>query len=185
MQQKEQPRAASFLLVMSWLYIIFGLGMIGFAVFQLTNADTQLTFRIATESVFLIVEGLLGIFAGIFGLVSKNLKRCRLIGLILFAVAAVPLIINLLAGDTFALYWKNLVAIVLPFLYLLASLLKRSVKKPAVAEPTIQNAARADDSKYAASAKKPVAAPEQQVVITPEPQPSQPKEQESTGEQQP
>ena len=185
MQQKEQPRAASFLLVMSWLYIIFSLGMIGFAVFQLTNADTQLTFRIATESVFLIVEGLLGIFAGIFGLVSKNLKRCRLIGLILFAVAAVPLIINLLAGDTFALYWKNLVAIVLPFLYLLASLLKRSVKKPAVTEPSIQHVAPADLSQYAASAKKPAAAPQTQVIITPEPQTLQPKETESAEDQHP
>ena len=185
MQQKEQPRAASFLLVMSWLYIIFGLGMVGFAVYQLTNADTQLTFRIATESVFLIVEGLLGVFAGIFGLVSKNLKRCRLIGLILFAIAAVPLIINLLAGDTFALYWKNLVAIVLPFLYLLAALIKRSVKKPAVAEPTIQQANRADDSKYSASAKKPAVVPQPPVIITPEPQPSQSNETESAEEQQP
>ena len=98
MQQKEQPRATSFLLVMSWLYIIFGLGMAGFAIYQLTNSDIQLTFRVATESVFLIVEGLLGIFAGIFGLVSKHLKRCRIIGLVLLGISSVPLIINLLAG---------------------------------------------------------------------------------------
>ena len=185
MQQKEQPRAASFLLVMSWLYIIFGLGMIGFAIYQLSNTETQLTFRLATESVFLIVEGLLGIFAGIFGLVSKNLKRCRLIGLILFAIAAVPLIINLLAGDTFALYWKNLVAIVLPFLYLLAALFKRSVKKPAVSSAPNVQTPPADLSQYAASAKKPVVAPQPQAVTAPETQPAQPKETETPTDQQP
>ncbi|MEA4870363.1 MAG: hypothetical protein VB062_06965 [Christensenella sp.] len=183
MQQKEQPRAASFLLVMSWVYLIFGLGMIGVAIYQLTNAETQLTFRLATDSVFLVVEGMLGIFAGIFGLVSKNLKRCRLIGLILFAIAAVPLIINLLAGDTFALYWKNLIAVILPFLYLLAALLKRSVKKPAVTELAGQQTAPADLSKYTASEKKPVSAPQAQAVPAPETQTPKPAEAEATGDQ--
>ena len=183
MQQKEQPRATSFLLVMSWLYIIFGLGMAGFAIYQLTNSDIQLTFRVATESVFLIVEGLLGIFAGIFGLVSKHLKRCRIIGLVLLGISSVPLIINLLAGDTFALYWKNLVAIVLPLLYLLASLFKRSVKKPSVA-PVAQTPAP-DLSQYAASAKKPAPAPETQAVIPPETQPQTPKETDTPTDQQP
>ena len=176
MNQETKSRAASFLKAASWTYLVLSVAMIALAIYALKSETVSLTFGGVTDAVFAIISGLLGVVAGIFGLVSKNLKRCRLIGLILFAIAAVPLIINLLAGDTFALYWKNLVAIVLPFLYLLASLLKRSVKKPALAEPTIQQAARADDSKYAASAKKPVAAPQPQVLITPEPQPLQPKE---------
>ena len=183
MQQKEQPRATAFLLVMSWLYIIFGLAMAGFAIYQLTNLEIQLTFRVATESVFLILEGLLGIFAGVFGLVSKNLKRCRIIGLVLLGISAVPLIINLLVGDTFALYWKNLVAIVLPFLYLLASLFKRSVKKPVAA--TVAQMPTPDLSQYAASAKKPAAAQETQVVTPPESQTQTSTETEAPTDQQP
>lgn len=183
MQQKEQPRATTFLLVMSWLYMIFGLAMAGFAIYQLTNPDIQLTFRVATESVFLIIEGLLGIFAGIFGLVSKNLKRCRIIGLALLGISAVPLIINLLAGDTFALYWKNLAAIILPFLYLLASLFKRSVKKP-VAAPVAQTP-QPDLSQYAASARKPAAAPQTQAATPQESQTQTPPEAEATVDQQP
>ena len=183
MQQKEQPRATSFLLVMSWLYIIFGLGMAGFAIYQLTNANIQLTFRVATESVFLILEGSLGIFAGIFGLVSKNLKRCRIIGLVLLGISVVPLIINLLAGDTFALYWKNLAAIMLPFLYLLASLFKRSVKKPFAA--SVAQAPQPDLSQYAASAKKLAAAPETQAVIPPESQTQTQAETETPTDRQP
>ena len=183
MQQKEQPRATSFLLVMSWIYILFALGMIGLAIYQLTNADVQRTFRIAAESVYLFLGGLLGIVAGIFGLVSKDLKRCRIIGLIILAIAAIPLVINLIAGDTFQLYWKNLAAIVLPFLYLLASLFKRSVKKP-FAAPVAQTP-QPDLSQYAASAKKPAAAPETQAVIPPESQTQTPTETETPADQQP
>ena len=183
MQQKEQPRATTFLLVMSWLYIILGLGMAGFAIYEITNADVQRTYRIAAEFVFLILEGSLGIFAGIFGLVSKNLKRCRIIGLVLLGISAVPLIINLLAGDTFALYWKNLAAIMLPFLYLLASLFKRSGKKP-VAAPVVQTPPP-DLSQYAASAKRPAAAPETQAVIPPESQTQTQAETETPADRQP
>jgi hypothetical protein len=167
MQPKTQPRAASFLLVMSWIYILLALGMVGISIYQLTNAETQLTFRVATESVFLLIGGVFGLVAGIFGLVSKNLKRCRLIGLIILAVAAVPLIINWIAGDSFSLYWKNVVAIVLPFLYLLAALVKRSEKKPeAYAAPAAQPAT-VDESRYAAPAPKPVSAPAAQTVAAP------------------
>ncbi len=172
MEQQKTPRAASFLLVMSWIYIIFAIGMIGFAIFQLTNSEIQLTFRIATESVFLIIGGALGILAGIFGLVSKNLKRCRLIGLMLLAIAAVPLIINLIAGDTFNLYWKNLAAIILPFLYLLAALFKRSVKKPAIT-PTPSNQPTAEQLSQYAAAPKPEPEPQPQTTeeeVKPEPE---------------
>jgi hypothetical protein len=51
-------------------------------------------------------------------------------GLVLLLIAAVPLAINLLAGLTFQAYWKNIAVMILPFLYLLAALLKRSEKKP-------------------------------------------------------
>lgn len=131
---------------MSWIYLVLALGMIGLALYNLTRADVRLTFAGVTDAVFLIIGGALGFVAGIFGLVSKQLKRCRIMGLILLAIAAVPLAINLLAGLTFQTYWKNIAVMILPFLYLLAALLKRSEKKPAV-----------------------VAAP---VVVTPAPQPA-------------
>ena len=117
---------------MSWIYLVLALGMIGLALYNLTRADVRLTFAGVTDAVFLIIGGALGFVAGIFGLVSKQLKRCRLMGLILLAIAAVPLAINLLAGLTFQTYWKNIAVMILPFLYLLAALLKRSEKKPAV-----------------------------------------------------
>ena len=131
MQQKT--RAASFLLVMSWIYLILALGMIGLALYQLTRADVQLTFAGVTDAVFLIIGGALGFVAGIFGLVSKQLKRCRIMGLVLLGISAIPLAINLLAGLTFQSYWKNIAVMLLPFLYLIAALFKRSEKKPAEA----------------------------------------------------
>ena len=162
--QQNKTRSASFLLVMSWIYLVLALGMIGLALYNFTRADVRLTFAGVTDSVFLIIGGVLGFVAGIFGLVSKQLKRCRLMGLILLGIAAVPLAINLLAGLTFQIYWKNIAVMILPFLYLLAALLKRSEKKPAV-----------------------IAAP---VAVTPAPQPapqpeSKPTEPEKKTEQQP
>jgi len=137
MQQKT--RAASFLYVMSWIYLILAIGMIGLAFYNLTRADVRLTFAGVTDAVFLIIGGVLGFVAGIFGLVSKQLKRCRIMGLVLLVIAAVPLAINLLAGLTFQAYWKNIAVMILPFLYLLAALLKRSEKKPIDAQPTEQS----------------------------------------------
>jgi len=130
--EQHKSRTASFLLVMSWIYLVLALGMIGLALYNLSRADVRLTFAGVTDAVFLIIGGALGFVAGIFGLVSKQLKRCRIMGLILLCIAAVPLAINLLAGLTFQTYWKNIAVMVLPFLYLLAALLKRSEKKPAV-----------------------------------------------------
>jgi len=136
MQQKT--RAASFLYVISWIYLILAIGMIGLAFYNLTRADVRLTFAGVTDAVFLIIGGVLGFVAGIFGLVSKQLKRCRIMGLVLLVIAAVPLAINLLAGLTFQAYWKNIAVMVLPFLYLLAALFKRSEKKPIEAKQTEQ-----------------------------------------------
>ena len=158
MQQQAKSRAATFLKVMSWIYIVLALGMIGLALYNLTEPTIQLTFRVATDAVFLIIGGLLGILAGIFGLVSKNLKRCRIMGAALLGIAAIPLAINLIAGAEFADYWKNIAVMLLPFLYLLAALIKRSEKKPS-AQPA------------AATVIAPASAP---VVATPAPVPEQP-----------
>ncbi|NLI53272.1 MAG: hypothetical protein GX417_03000 [Clostridiales bacterium] len=162
MQQQSQPRAASFLLVMSWIYLLVALGMIGFALYKLTNTDVTLTFAGVTDAVFLIIGGVLGFLAGIFGLVSKNLKRCRIIGLVLLGIAAVPLVINLLAGEGVKTYWKNIAVMVLPFLYLLAALIKRSAKKPQVTPQQPAQPSEEDLSQYAAPAPKPAAAPQAQ-----------------------
>ena len=149
--QKEKTRAASFLLVMSWIYLLFALGMIGLALYNLTRPDIHLTFAEVTDAVFLIIGGALGFVAGIFGLVSKNLKRCRILGLVLLGIAAVPLVINLLAGQTFEVYWKNIAVMLLPFLYLLAALIKRSEKKPAVASTPVLVASAAPAPQQAAT----------------------------------
>jgi len=158
MQQQPKPRAATFLMVMSWIYIVLALGMIGLAFYNLKEPSIQLTFRVATDAVFLILGGLLGILAGIFGLVSKNLRRCRIMGAALLGIAAIPLAINLIAGAEFVDYWKNIAVMLLPFLYLLAALIKRSEKKP-LAQPA------------ATTASVPASAP---AVATPASTPEQP-----------
>ncbi len=149
MQQKT--RAASFLYVMSWIYLILALGMIGLALYNLTRADVQLNFAGVTDAVFLIIGGVLGFLAGIFGLVSKQLKRCRIMGLVLLLIAAVPLAINLLAGLTFQAYWKNIAVMILPFLYLLAALVKRSEKKPIVVAQTEPAGSTSSSTQYTVS----------------------------------
>jgi peptidoglycan/LPS O-acetylase OafA/YrhL len=174
MEQKKRPRAASFLLVMSWIYLVLGVVMIAFALYEFTSADVKLTFDGVTNMVFLLIDGVLGLLAGIFGLVSKNLKRCRIIGLVLLFIAAIPLAINLLAGLTFKAYWKNVAVMILPFLYLMAALIKRSEKKPPDTQAQPAQTSAADNTKYAVStakspvAKQPVPAA-QETEPTPEP----------------
>lgn len=174
MEQQKKSRAASFLLVISWIYLVLGLGMIAFAVYTLSKADGAITFSTAMDAVFLIIGGALGFLAGIFGLASKNLKRCRILGLILLAIAAVPLAISLLSGEPLRVYWKYIAAMLLPFLYLLAALLKRSEKKPA---PVPAQPSAADLSQYAASsAKKKQDTPPPEPAVQPAPQEEKPEQ---------
>lgn len=180
MQTNEKPRAASFLLVMSWIYLLLSIAMIAFALYGLTNPDVKLTFSGVMDAVFLIIGGALGILAGIFGLLSKNLKRCRILGLILLGIAVVPLLINLLAGETFQTYWKNIVVMVLPFLYLTAALVKRSEKKPAQTQQVAAEPVQSTTQYYAPTVKPPVA-PEPETV--PEPEPAQAEESAPPAEQ--
>jgi hypothetical protein len=75
-------------------------------------------------------------------------------GLVLLLIAAVPLAINLLAGLTFQSYWKNIAVMILPFLYLLAALLKRSEKKPVATAPTEPIVSAASSEQYHVSPDK-------------------------------
>ena len=133
MNQETKSRAASFLKAVSWTYLVLSVAMIALAIYALKSETVQLTFGGVTDAVFAIIGGLLGFVAGIFGLVSKDLKRCRLLGLILLAIAAVPLAINLLSKAWFQVYWRNIAVMLLPFFYLLAALIKRSDKRPEIA----------------------------------------------------
>ena len=58
--QQQKTRSASFLLVMSWIYLVLALGMIGLALYNLTRPDIRLTFAGVTDAVFLIIGGVLG-----------------------------------------------------------------------------------------------------------------------------
>ena len=81
------------------------------------------------------------------------------LGLVLLVIAAVPLTINLLAGLPFRIYWRNIAVMVVPFLYLLAALFKRSEKKPAT---------QATTTAYTPVSPAPQAAPVAQPVAQPE-----------------
>jgi uncharacterized membrane protein len=138
--QKTRTRAETFFLIVSCAYLVIALTMIGLALYRLTGENVTLSIGNVTDAVFAIIGGVLGFIAGVFGLVSKQMKRCRLMGLALLLIAAVPLAINLLAGKTFAAYWKNILLMVMPLQYLIGSLLKRSAKKAPPAAPPVEPA---------------------------------------------
>lgn len=135
---KPRTRTVTFFLVISCVYLFIASAMIGLALYRLTGENVTLSIGGVTDAVFAVIGGVLGLIAGVFGLVSKQMKRCRLMGLALLLIAAVPLAINLLAGKTFAVYWKNILLMVMPLLYLIGSLLKRSAKQKPTAAPQAQ-----------------------------------------------
>ncbi len=128
MEKKLRSRAELFFRIVCWVYFAIAAAMIGLALYGFSSESVSLSLGGVTDAVFACIGGVLGIIAGVTGLVSKRMKRCRIMGLILVAVAAVPLAIHLLAGESFAAYWKNILLIIMPVLYLLGALLKRSSK---------------------------------------------------------
>ncbi len=137
---KTRTRTETFFLVISCVYLVIAAAMIGLALYRLAGENVTLSIGGVTDAVFAIIGGIIGFVAGVFGLVSKQMKRCRLMGLVLLLIALVPLAINLLAGKTFAVYWKNILLMVMPLLYLIGSLLKRSAKEAPPAAPPAEPA---------------------------------------------
>ncbi len=129
MESKSRSRIDTFFMIVCWIYLIIAVVMVGLALYGLTNENVKLTLGGVTDAVFAIIGGILGAGAGLLGLIGKNMKRCRLAGLILFVIAAIPLVINLLAGQAFSVYWKNIAILIVPAVYLVAALLKRSPKQ--------------------------------------------------------
>jgi peptidoglycan/LPS O-acetylase OafA/YrhL len=135
MQTETRTRTDTFFLIVCWGYLIISVAMIGLALYGLTGDNVKLTLGGVTDAVFAIIGGVLGAGAGLLGLISRNIKRCRLAGLALLAIAAVPLAINLLAGQTFSVYWKNIAIMIVPAVYLIAALLKRGPKQKKPEQP--------------------------------------------------
>ncbi len=133
MKTGTRSRTDTFFLIVCWVYLIIAAVMIGLALYGLTNENVDLTVGGVTNAEFAIIGGVLGAGAGLLGLIGSNMKRCRLAGLILLVIAAIPLAINLLAGQAFSVYWKNIAIMIVPAVYLVAALLKRSPRqeKPA------------------------------------------------------
>ncbi len=129
MESGTRSRIDTFFKIVCWIYLIIAVVMIGLALYGLTNENVKLTLGGVTDAVFAIIGGVLGAGAGLLGLIGKNIKRCRLAGLVLLVIAAIPLAINLLAGQVFSVYWKNIAIMIVPAVYLAAALLKRSPKQ--------------------------------------------------------
>jgi len=129
MKTGTRSRTDTFFWIVCWVYLIIAVVMIGIALYGLTNESVDLTLSGVTDAVFAIIGGVLGAGAGLLGLIGKNMKRCRLSGLVLLVIAAIPLAINLLAGQPFSVYWKNIAIMIVPAVYLVAALLKRSPKQ--------------------------------------------------------
>lgn len=125
----SRTRAESFFLVVCWITILAGIVAIGLAVNKFVQAGAAMTFLDGMRAVFGGLIGALGIFAGFIGLFSHQMKRCRLIGLLLLVLSAVPLIVDLAGKKPFSQYWLSALYIVLPLLYLTGALVKRSIKK--------------------------------------------------------
>lgn len=143
MESKAEKKKLPFLSLVSLLYLAVSAALIALAVYGLINDVERLGFDGVTQAVFAAIGGIIGMVAGVMGLVLKRFRRCRVIGLIALLVASVPLIISLIAGETFHTYWKSIALMVLPFLYLVAALFRRSARRddaPA-AEPAVSNTA--------------------------------------------
>jgi len=129
MKTGSRTRTESFFLVVCWVTILAGIVAIGLAVNKFVQAGAAMTFLDGMRAVFGGLVGVLGVVAGFIGLFSHQMKRCRIMGLILLALSAVPLIADLVAKKTFGQYWLGALYIVLPLLYLIGALLKRSPQK--------------------------------------------------------
>ena len=129
----SKTRAESFFLVVCWVTIIAGAVAIGLAVNKFVQSGADMTFLDGMRAVFIGLIGIVGIVAGFMGLFSRQMKRCRIMGLILFVLSAMPLIVDLAGKKVFSQYWYEMLYVVLPLMYLIGSLLKRSPKKPVAA----------------------------------------------------
>lgn len=130
----SKTRAESFFLIVCWVTIVAAAVAIGLAVNKFVQSGAGMTFLDGMRAVFVGLIGIVGIVAGFTGLFSRQMKRCRIMGLILFVLSAMPLIVDLAGKKTFSQYWYETLYVVLPLMYLIGSLLKRSPKK-AVAAP--------------------------------------------------
>lgn len=129
MKTGTRTRAESFFLIVCWVTILAGIAAVDLAVNKFVQAGSAMTFLDGMRAVFGGLVGILGVAAGFMGLFSHQMKRCRLMGLILIVLSAVPLITDLAAKKTFGQYWFSILYIVLPLLYLAGALIKRSAKK--------------------------------------------------------
>ena len=90
MESGTRSRIDTFFMIVCWIYLIIAVVMIGLALYGLTNENVKLTLGGVTDAVFAIIGGVLGAGAGLLGLIGKNIKRCRLAGLVLLVIAAIP-----------------------------------------------------------------------------------------------
>ena len=133
----SKTRAESFFLVVCWVTIVAAAAAIGLAVNKFVQGGAAMTFLDGMRAVFGGLIGAVGLVAGFMGLFSRQMKRCRIMGLILLALSAVPLVVDLANKQPFSQYWLSALYIVLPLLYLAGSLIKRSAKKPETATASV------------------------------------------------
>lgn len=129
MEHKAEKKKLPFLSVVSLIYLAVSAAVVTLAVYGLVNDVPRLGFDGVTQAVFAAIGGVLGLIAGVMGLVSRRFRRCRIIGLVALFVALVPVAISLIAGEAFGVYWKSAALAVLPLIYLVASLFRRSLRK--------------------------------------------------------
>lgn len=134
MKTGSKTHAEFFFFIVCWVTIAAAAVAIGLAVNKFVQGGAEMTFLDGMRALFGGLIGATGAAAGFMGLFSRQMKRCRIMGLILLVLSAIPLIVDLAGKKPFSQYWLSALYIVLPLLYFIGSLLKRSAKTPQPAQ---------------------------------------------------
>ena len=104
-----------FQVIISIVYIIWGIGAPLTLIGNLATLDIAALTNLAT--IVSIATGLVMLFAGIFGLFRiKSLTR-RILGVIIFILAASSVITSLVGGN---IAWQSILQAAMAFLYMIA-----------------------------------------------------------------
>ncbi|MBQ4113246.1 MAG: hypothetical protein IJD38_10660 [Clostridia bacterium] len=101
-------------IIISVLYIIWGVGAPLTFIKNLANLDFSSILSLAT--IMGVLTGLVMFFAGIFGLLRiKPLKR-RILGVVIFILAASSVITSLVGGQ---IAWQGILQAIMAWLYII------------------------------------------------------------------
>ncbi|MEG1560655.1 MAG: hypothetical protein RR398_07365 [Clostridia bacterium] len=131
-----------FLRIVSVLYIIVSLLGILVAAVLILNIDFGEGFKQLLEPLgatavkfhhelyFIAAVSVLGLIAGIFGVIAKPVTLCRIFGIVLFAAAIAQIVLTILGGAAFMqLPVRTWIALCISALYLIGTFVVKTESK--------------------------------------------------------